>query len=87
VFFTSQSYRIIQSPDGYIATLADHQPSYPILVSDFKTENYEGAKAESLAYYQYIATSLQKDIVPALFKRKIISEFVLVHKPLTTCYH
>ena len=55
-------------PDGYVATLTNHQPSYPILVSDFKRDpdEYNKAFVESLGYFQCIAQSLYRDIRPML---------------------
>ena len=53
-------------PDGCIFQLNDGVLSqYPVLVSDFKTEDYEKAVTESLGYFQ-CAVTVSRKLVPIL---------------------
>ena len=49
-------------PDGYVAKVTMNQPSQPMLVYDFKKEDFKTAVNESLGYCQVIFTQL-KDFI------------------------
>ena len=80
------SHKII--PDGCIFKLDDGVLSqYPVLVSDFKTEDYKKAVTESLGYFQ-CAVTVSRKLVPILVMPATLDiVFVLAEAQCRPCYN